>query len=59
MMMNVLNGQLLQALHHEEIGKDPQRINKLKPFVSRYNWNGINLKILMKKKMLIRKDVFL
>ena len=32
---------VIQALHHEEIGKDPQRINKLKPFVSRYNWNGI------------------
>ena len=32
---------VIQALHHEEIGKDPQRINKLKPFVLRYNWDGI------------------
>ena len=32
---------VIAALHHEDIGNDPQRISKLKPFVSRYNWDGI------------------
>ena len=31
------------ALNHEEIKKkkDPQRITKIKPFVNKYNWEGI------------------
>ena len=29
------------ALNHEKIGKDPQRISKLKPFINNYNWKGI------------------
>ena len=32
---------VIASLHHEEIDHHPERINKLKPFVSRYNWNGI------------------
>ena len=32
---------VIAALHHEEIDHHPERINKLKPFVSRYNWDGI------------------
>ena len=27
---------VIQALHHEDIGKNPQRPRKLEPFVSRY-----------------------
>ena len=29
------------ALNHEKVGKDPQRISKIKPFVNKYNWQGI------------------
>ena len=37
--------QLIQktaALHHEEIGRDPQRITKLAPYINNYNWKGIH-----------------
>ena len=30
------------ALNHEEIKKDPQKITKIKPFLIKYNWHGIN-----------------
>ena len=30
------------ALNHEEIKKYPQRITKYKPFINKYNWEGIN-----------------
>ena len=30
------------ALNHEETKKDPQRITKIKPFINKYNWEGIN-----------------
>ena len=33
---------LLVALSHEEIKKDPQRITRTKPFMNKYNWEGIN-----------------
>ena len=32
---------IIAALHHQEIGGNPQRISKLKPFVNRYNWKDI------------------
>ena len=32
---------IIAALHHQEIGRNPQRISKLKPFVNRYNWKDI------------------
>ena len=28
--------------NHKEIKKDPQRITKIKPFINKYNWEGIN-----------------
>ena len=31
------------ALNNEEIKKDLQRIAKIKPFINKYNWEGINL----------------
>ena len=31
------------ALNHEEIKKDLQRIKKIKPFINRYNCEGINI----------------
>ena len=30
------------ALNHDEIKKDPQRITKIKSFINKYNWDGIN-----------------
>ena len=30
------------VLNHEEIKKNPQRITKIKPFINKYNWEGIN-----------------
>ena len=30
------------ALNNEEIKKDLQRITKIKPFINKYNWEGIN-----------------
>ena len=32
---------ILAALHHEEIGNNPERISKLQPFVDQYNWKGL------------------
>ena len=29
------------ALNHDKINRDPQGISKIKPFIERYNWNGI------------------
>ena len=29
------------ALNRDKINRDPQRISKIKPFIERYNWNGI------------------
>ena len=30
------------VLNHGEIKKDPQRLTKIKTFVDKYNWDGIN-----------------
>ena len=30
------------TLNHKEIKKDLQRITKIKPFINKYNWEGIN-----------------
>ena len=30
------------ALNHEQIGKQPERITKIKPFISKFNWEGTN-----------------
>ena len=30
------------VLNHEEVEKDPQRITNIKPFINKYNWEGIN-----------------
>ena len=29
------------ALDHQSIGGDPQRISRIRPFISQYNWEGI------------------
>ena len=30
------------TLNHKVIKKDPERIAKAKPFINKYNWDGIN-----------------
>ena len=30
------------ALNHEQLKKDPQRVTKIKLFIDKYNWEGIN-----------------
>ena len=30
------------ALNNEEIGKYSERITKIKPFINKYKWEGIN-----------------
>ena len=30
------------VLNHKEIKKEPQRIKKIKTFINKYNWEGIN-----------------
>ncbi|XP_057313251.1 uncharacterized protein LOC130654655 [Hydractinia symbiolongicarpus] len=32
---------VIAPLHHEEIGKNPNRISQMKPYVDIYNWEGI------------------
>ena len=30
------------ALNHEVIGENPERMTKMKPFINKYKWEGIN-----------------
>ena len=32
---------VIAGLHYREIGNNPERISKLKPYVGRYNWDGL------------------
>ena len=31
------------ALDHQDMGNNPQMISKMKPFIDKYNWQGINI----------------
>ena len=33
------------ALNYQTIEKDPQRISKLKPYINKYNWKGIEFPV--------------
>ena len=39
----------IASLHHEDIGRDPQRITKLKPFADQYNWEGLGFPMNYKR----------
>ena len=39
------NWAVIVSLHHEEIGRDPQRISNLEPYANRYNWNGLKFPV--------------
>ena len=43
---NINDGNCFQysipfTLDHQSIGRDPQRISKIRPFITKYNWDGI------------------
>ena len=38
---NDFQNTLDDALNYQTIEKNPQRISKLKPYINRYNWEGI------------------
>ena len=38
----MLSIRVTVALNHEEIGKKTERITKIKPFINKYKWEGIN-----------------
>ena len=40
---------VIAALHYEEIGKNSQRVSKLKPFIERYNWKGLKFPMALNK----------
>ena len=39
---NDFQNALDDALNYQPIEKDPQRISKLKPYINKYNWKGID-----------------
>ena len=39
---NSFKNALDDALNYQNIERGPQRISKLKPYISKYNWDGIN-----------------
>ena len=46
---NYFQYAVIFMLNHEEIRKYPQRKIKMKPFINKYNWEGINF--LIEKKI--------
>ena len=39
--INSINTKETVALNHKEIGKSPETIKNDKPFINKYNWEGI------------------
>ena len=39
---NNFQNALDDALNYQTIDSNPQRISKLKPYINKYNWKGIN-----------------
>ena len=39
---NSFQNALGDALNYQNIKTNPERISKLKPYINRYNWEGIN-----------------
>ena len=46
---NDFQNALDDALNYQTIEKDPQKISKLKPYINKYNWKGINFPAGSKK----------
>ena len=45
---NCFQYRITDALNHQNIGRDPQRTSKIKPFISQYNWEGIEFLTVQK-----------
>ena len=41
---NNFQNALDDALNYQTVEKDPQRISKLKPYINKYNWKGIEFR---------------
>ena len=39
---NCFQYSITAPLDHEDIGRNPHRISKIKPFISKYNWKDVN-----------------
>ena len=53
-------------MNYEEIKKDSQRITKIKPFINKHNWQGINFpsekddwKKIDKNNVLYAKEIYI
>ena len=46
---NSFPNTLDDAWNYQNIEKDPQRISKLKPYINKYNWEGINFPAVSKE----------
>ena len=42
-IIKAVNTPITFVLHHEEFKKDPRKIIKIKSFMNKYNWEGINV----------------
>ena len=38
---NCFQNALIDAFEYQKIKKDPQKISKIKPYISQYNWKDI------------------
>ena len=47
---------IIAALHHQDISHDPQRITKLKPYISDYNWKDIDFAAGSKKYKIFERN---
>ena len=46
---NCFQCSITVTLDHKSIGRDPQRILKMKPFIIKYNWEGIEFPAMQKE----------
>ena len=47
---------IIVALHHQDISHDPQRITKLKPYISDYNWKDIDFAVGSKEYKIFERN---
>ena len=47
---------IIAALHHQNISHDPQRITKLKPYISDYNWKDIDFAVGSKEYKIFERN---
>ena len=53
---NNFQNALDDSLNYQTIEKDRQRISKLKPYITKYNWEGINFLAASKKWQKFEKN---